>query len=535
MSTPVERVLEALAAHGCAYARAGGGYEAQCPAHEDKVKSLSIKEGHAEKALLKCHAGCDLEKILRSLRLEPWHLFVQDDKTPMAAKAPLGRVVESYVYTDEQGNPLSRNVRYHPKTFRQERYEDGSWVSGLGQTRRVLYAITRLFTTMPGERIWIVEGEKDADRLNGMGQYATSAPMGAGKWSAEWNHTFQDRRTVIVQDKDAPGRKHARAIAASLRKDGVDVVIVEALVGKDVSDHLDAGHTLAELVPVSETDIPDRLAVQSWTAFRDNTPEHIDYLVTDLIPRGSLVFVAGAPKAGKSWIGVELSLAVATGSLFLGRFHVPRQGNVLHFALEGNRSAMRTRIGAIARSHRVNPDDPAALVGLNLSYKPTGLDLMDASWASDVAEGVTGASATMVVVDVLRAAAPGLREDGQGSTDFAIIRSHLQPILAAGVTVVILHHNAKLTDQNKGRAPGDKMAGSGALFGAADLVISLRSKDKLAMRCDLQGRDLATPDSFGVYLMGAPSGEWGGFRYADELRVEYSDSIPIGTEDGGRK
>src|SRR5262249_37867751 len=64
---------------------------------------------------------------------------------------------------------------------------------------------------------------------------------------------------VIVADKDEPGLAHAQATYNSLRKTLPDatIAIVEAATGKDAADHLYAGRTLDELVPIALPDDPD--------------------------------------------------------------------------------------------------------------------------------------------------------------------------------------------------------------------------------------------------------------------------------------
>ena len=51
--------------------RAGGGWNACCPAHEDRKPSLSITEAKDGKVLIRCHAGCEQARViaLRSRRL----------------------------------------------------------------------------------------------------------------------------------------------------------------------------------------------------------------------------------------------------------------------------------------------------------------------------------------------------------------------------------------------------------------------------------------------------------------------------------
>ena len=44
--------------------KAGGGWMARCPAHDDRKPSLSIRDADDGKVLVRCHAGCDQERVI---------------------------------------------------------------------------------------------------------------------------------------------------------------------------------------------------------------------------------------------------------------------------------------------------------------------------------------------------------------------------------------------------------------------------------------------------------------------------------------
>ena len=48
--------------------KAGGGWTARCPAHDDRTPSLSIRDADDGKVLVRCHAGCDQERVIAALR-----------------------------------------------------------------------------------------------------------------------------------------------------------------------------------------------------------------------------------------------------------------------------------------------------------------------------------------------------------------------------------------------------------------------------------------------------------------------------------
>ncbi len=58
------------------------------------------------------------------------------------------------------------------------------------------------------------------------------------------------------------------------------------------------------------------------------------WMVPGLLPDG-LTLLAGKPKMGKSWLALELAIAVATGGVALGQIPV-EPGDVLYLALEDN-------------------------------------------------------------------------------------------------------------------------------------------------------------------------------------------------------
>ena len=90
-------------------------------------------------------------------------------------------IVATYNYTDEFNELLYQVVRFEPKDFRQRRPTKGTgWTWKLGDVRRVLYRLPHLRSAT----VYIVEGEKDVDRLAALKFPATTNAGGAGKMAA---------------------------------------------------------------------------------------------------------------------------------------------------------------------------------------------------------------------------------------------------------------------------------------------------------------------------------------------------------------
>jgi hypothetical protein len=120
--------------------KAGGGWTAHCPAHDDRTPSLSIRDTDDGKVLICCHAGCEQEQVISILRSRGlWtangsqslsrparrtnveHKPEQEDArhTEVAlaiwqATKPVGNtVVESYLASRGLHLPLVPTLRFH--------------------------------------------------------------------------------------------------------------------------------------------------------------------------------------------------------------------------------------------------------------------------------------------------------------------------------------------------------------------------------------------------------------------------------------
>jgi hypothetical protein len=289
-----------------------GSWKARCPAHLDKNPSLTITVRARDNAILAhCHGGCEKQAVLDAMGLRMSDLFADNGSTP--AKRPdrpqprqesKRRIVEGYDYTDEAGALLFQAVRYEPKDFRQRRPDGkGGWIHTLDDTRRVVYRLPELLKAVEaGREIWIVEGEKDVDYLNTLGLAATCNPMGAGKWTADYNGFFKGATVRIVPDNDKPGREHVAMVAAALAPVAADVRIVE-LPGLDekgdIADWIDAGHTVAELNALAEAAplIGTMVQIKPADESQTESPTRFEPFPVEILPAGVSCFVDAASRA----------------------------------------------------------------------------------------------------------------------------------------------------------------------------------------------------------------------------------------------
>ena len=189
------------------------------------------------------------------------------------ARGMLGRIVATYDYTDETGTFLSQVVKYDPKDFRQRRRDEtGRWKWSVKNVRPVPYRLPDLIAAVKsGQTIFVVEGEKDVDRLRSLGFAATCNAGGAttdargrGKWRPALNEHFRGADVVIVPDRDPPGETHAQAVARTLSGITTRIRVLELWHDwpempekNDISDWLDHGGGTVEKLQALIEALPD--------------------------------------------------------------------------------------------------------------------------------------------------------------------------------------------------------------------------------------------------------------------------------------
>jgi AAA domain len=311
----LDLVIARLQNAGCNPARRGDQYESRCPAHDDRVPSLSVTEDFDGHVLVHCFAGCEFESILAVLGLEAKDLMPETEPEQGLEE------IAHYPYTNEDGELLYEVVRFVPKTFRQRRPDgNGGWLWNMDDMRRVLYRLPDVIEARDnGQTIWVVEGEKDADTLTSKGVYATTLPGGAGKWRSEYTTQLAGaKKVIIVADADDPGRKHARTVADALLPHVKDVGIVEPAEGcKDATDHFLAGHSMKDFKlsfhPSANAATHSR-AVRLVSA-QNVRVRPVRWIWERRFPAGSLSLLAGREGIGKSSVAYDVAASLTRGVL----------------------------------------------------------------------------------------------------------------------------------------------------------------------------------------------------------------------------
>ena len=149
-----------------------GQWNAKCPGHDDSKNSLAVSLTTDGTVLVKCLAGCSTANVLAAKGLTMRDLFPAREFAKRNGKA---QIVAEYDYRDEAGALLFQVVRFDPKDFRQRLPKpEGGWEWKLNGARRVLYRLPQLLASEKADTVFVVEGEKDCDKLAALGLVTTT-------------------------------------------------------------------------------------------------------------------------------------------------------------------------------------------------------------------------------------------------------------------------------------------------------------------------------------------------------------------------
>jgi hypothetical protein len=201
------------------------------------------------------------------------------------------------------------------------------------------------------------------------------------------------------------------------------------------------------------------------------------WAVAGLLPEGASI-LAGKPKGGKSWLALNLALAVASGGTALGGVPVD-SGDVLYLALEDTQRRLKKRLQRLLRPTGAAP----ARLTLHTHWRRMEegglLDLV--KWLADHPE------ARLVVIDTLAKVRSDTRRDTVYQQDYEVISCVKAIADKHGVTILLIHHVRKMDADD----PFDTVSGTLGLTGAADGILVLRRQRGTAEAVlHLAGRDV---------------------------------------------
>jgi hypothetical protein len=206
----------------------------------------------------------------------------------------------------------------------------------------------------------------------------------------------------------------------------------------------------------------------------------LKYVVPDLVVEGC-VLLAGKPKIGKSWMALDIGLAVAGGRLCLGE-RKPIQGDVLYLALEDGDRRLQRRMTKLLPTFGGKWPEKFEYATHWLRADESGVEAID-TWCAE------HPAARLIVVDILaKFRAPSRGKSNVYEQDYAALSKLQELATQRSVTILVLHHTRKGESEDA----VEEISGTLGLSGAADAFLVLK---RASAGATLTGRGRDTEDA----------------------------------------
>ena len=326
------------------------------PGHGPKDRGMSVKDDPAapDGVLINSFNGGDPLAIKDQCRDEG--MMPQRDIDPARRNSSAWRVTGSYEYADADGAVLYRTQRREKagerKKFVAEHLRGKEWVFGIKGISRVLYRLPDILAAAPGDPIYLVEGERKADKLASWGFVATAVAFGANGWQRAYAPTLSGRTVIILPDNDDVGRDFAQKARGDLEAAGgtVHVIDLPGLPPKgDIMDWTGTADDLRALAlecssPDAECDWP---ALDLRVCANSPAPPR-EWVIEGWIPANKATLLAGDGGVGKSLLAQIKATCIAIGRPFMGM--ATRQANAAYASWEDDADELWRRQEAICET-----------------------------------------------------------------------------------------------------------------------------------------------------------------------------------------
>ena len=198
------------------------------------------------------------------------------------------------------------------------------------------------------------------------------------------------------------------------------------------------------------------------------------FIVDGLLPRGLHIF-AGPPKVGKSWLLLQLALAVASGNPFWG-LHT-EQGTVLSLCLEDNYTRLQKRISELTDE----PPDTLHLTVLSKSLDDGLCEQLEMFLKEH-------ADTNLIVIDTLQKIRGSEGDGNFYASDYQDIGMLKRIADEYQIAVILVHHLRK----REASDPHMMISGTTGIVGAADgsYVLCKEHPGDVETQLYVRGRDI---------------------------------------------
>jgi len=218
------------------------------------------------------------------------------------------------------------------------------------------------------------------------------------------------------------------------------------------------------------------------------TASPVEWLVEGLLLKGGAAILGGAPKAGKSFLALDVCVAVASATPAAGHFHVAAACPVTLLCAEDPSPVLAQRLAALARSRSLALDDlPIEVIVETLVRLPEALPRL----AATLARSRPGLLLLDPLIRLHRA-------DENSASEMAVVLDGLRDLARAESTAILLVHHARKAAS--AGSPGAGLRGSSDLAAFGDSNLYLRRLADTALELRIEHRAAAAPEPLQLRL-----------------------------------
>jgi DNA-binding transcriptional ArsR family regulator len=205
----------------------------------------------------------------------------------------------------------------------------------------------------------------------------------------------------------------------------------------------------------------------------------IKFAVPGYIAEG-LTLLAGAPKRGKSWLALDMCVAVANGGFTLGDQKCI-EGDALYCALEDSPRRIKERLHKVCDLAGKPPRRLVVWFGADLPRLGNGCEEYLREWIEAQPDP------RLIVIDTLNYIRPErIRDEDPYSYDYRSASALQRLAIEYGLAILLVHHTRKSPSDDYLEA----VSGTNGLTGGSDAVVVLEKGSDGAYVLKGRGRDV---------------------------------------------
>ncbi|HCH73616.1 MAG TPA: hypothetical protein DEV87_00310 [Clostridiales bacterium] len=311
---------------------------------------------------------------------------------------------------------------------------------------------------------------------------------GANKLVKEVKAKKSNAPLVLCLDNDEPGQKASASLEKDLQAAKIPYIVFNVAGSKKDPNELLMSNPeeLKTAVAAAKREVRKvykrgvaSIAASDLQTAKIDPPE---WLIPDVLPQG-LAILCASSKVGKSWMAMQMCLAISRGKEFLD--YASNQAGCLYLALEDGIFRLKDRLNKVL-------DGGKAPSNFYLSIKANGLDGGLIKQLDEEFE--EHPDIKLIIIDTLQKVRGSAKKDEIAyATDYRELGALKEYADNKRICIFLIHHLRKMADEND---VFNMISGSNGIMGVCDTIFIIYKKKRQDENAVLfmTGRDIRQQD-----------------------------------------